>query len=264
METENKTVEALESIKNTWKKGKTAKIVMIILGVLFWPITLLILCAVLYYRFNKPLKRWVAISILLLLTLPVTIGWISGISSSFSNDSKQAFKSGYEVGTTIGKPSSTPTSTPTNTPTPTLSKTDDYLNQLYGEMEKATLDDIIVLVDTDRGFIQATRHDDGGWWVVQIMNWWPEFGANFAIKSITRNFIYQVYHSDKNIKQVGITIQSGGKYSRAFVGANQAKKLKEDDWQYLQPTNFYNWIKEVETSREESDRANATFLEENL
>lgn len=185
------------------------------------------------------------------------------INSVISSKGKKGIE-GQEAGSTISKPSSTPTLTPTNTPSPIPTKTNDYLNQLYDEMDKSTPDDIIVSVDTDRGFIQATRQDDGGWWVVQIMNWWPEFGANFAIKSITRDFIYQAYHSDKDIRQVGITIQGGGKYSRAFVGVNQASKLKEDDWQYLQPTNFYNWIKEVVTSREESDRADATFLEENL
>ncbi len=199
-----------------------------------------------------------------LISVIVIIFITTIIIQALAPEIKKGLEESQESGSIIDKGSTTPTLTPTNTPVPSPIKTDDYLNQLYGEMNKATSNDITVSVDTDRGFIQATRQENEGWWVVQIMNWWPEFGAGFAIKSITRDFIYQVYHSDKNIKQVGITIQSGGKYSRAFVGINQAKKLKEDDWQYLQATNFYNWIKEVETSREEPDRANATFLEENL
>lgn len=142
-------------------------------------------------------------------------------------------------------------------------KTHDYLKQLYKKMNQATEDDIIVSVDTENGFIQATHQDDGSWIVIQIVNSWPEVMVDFSLKSIARNFIYEVYHSGYTIKQAGITINGPShKYFRIFVGFNQVKNLSEDDWKYLLPTNFYNWVKQVETSREEPDRSSATFIEE--
>lgn len=115
--------------------------------------------------------------------------------------------------------------------------------------------------------VQALKQEDGYWVVTAIVNKWPElFGGN-TVKLWAFNFISGVYHTEYPIKQAGITINSSkveGKYFTAFLGLNQAGSLTEDDWRAFSQTTFYNWLKSVQTGRDETDRANRTFIEENI
>lgn len=114
--------------------------------------------------------------------------------------------------------------------------------------------------------VTALQQSDGSWVVTNIINDWPELSAETFVKEWVRNFMYEVYHSGYQIKQVGVTITAPrhiGKYVRAWLGVNQAKTITNDYWN-MGPTNFYNWLIDVETSRDEPNRANRTFVEDNL
>lgn len=277
-------------LKAFWKKAWWSKIILAIicmgLVLYFWPFLLGgILSFLIILKIKSVKLQWSLIVPIVAVTLFFGSAWFSALISptkikndsvAVSTPSQTPIQPTQTPQATI-KPTPTPsqTSVPTLTPTPTAApaKTpksnieNNDLRKLFNEIDNANPDDIIFSVETNSGHIQAHRDDESEnrWIVIEIMNRWPEIMVEFSLKSIARDFIYQVYHSGYKIKQAGITINGGsGKYYRVFLGTNQAKTLTEEDWKYLLPSNFYNWIKEVETSRNEEDRANATFLEENI
>lgn len=98
METRDKANGVLGMLKSIWEKDAVGKIVVVVLGVLLWPFILLILCTILYHKFDKSLKRQFAIGLLLVFTLPLTFVWIWGIASIFSGSRREIYKAGYEKG----------------------------------------------------------------------------------------------------------------------------------------------------------------------
>lgn len=119
----------------------------------------------------------------------------------------------------------------------------------------------------DDGRVSSIKKDDDEWIVTIVINNWPEIMGEFGAKTWGRNFIYDVYHSGIPIKMAGVTVNSPksiDKYLRVFVGNNYAKKLSDDDWKYLLPTNFYRWVTDNETSREVTDKANEMVVESNF
>jgi hypothetical protein len=67
-------------LKKGWNKGKLYKLGIIILIVLAWPLTLLALCWNVYHKFNKQAVSWLATAGVLIVTLPLTIGWVGGLT----------------------------------------------------------------------------------------------------------------------------------------------------------------------------------------
>ena len=130
--------------------------------------------------------------------------------------------------------------------------------QIFEEIGKKTSEKSSVLV----------QEEDGQWIVISTVTGGPELGLSGA-KSLARDFIFGIYASGQPIKQAGITITSGtGKYYRAYVGANQAKVESADTWSKpiteVGPTIFYDWLKKVQTGKNDLDLANSTYLETNL
>jgi len=118
----------------------------------------------------------------------------------------------------------------------------------------------------DDGRVSSIKKGDGEWIVTIVINSWPEIMGEFGAKTWGRNFIYDVYHSGIPIKMAGVTVNSPksiDKYLRVFVGNNYAKKLSDDDWKYLMPTNFYRWVTDNETSRNVND-AEKMVIESNF
>jgi hypothetical protein len=118
----------------------------------------------------------------------------------------------------------------------------------------------------DDGRVSSIKKGDGEWIVTIVINSWPEIMGEFGAKTWGRNFIYDVYHSGISIKMAGVTVNSPksiDKYLRVFVGSNYAKKLSDDDWKYLMPTNFYRWVTDNETSRNVND-AEKMVIESNF
>lgn len=276
-----------ETVKKIWQKSWWSKLLLVAGAIFLWPLTLGIGASLLLLkRIKSPLIKWVVVLPVFLFSLLFNIAWISTIvspspaqkedqkatatvsSQPVSSPAAQTKRNELPQQIQTPKPSEPPTKTeaaPTIPPTSNLKNID--LKKLFSEIDNAKPDDIIFSVDTDSGHIQAHREDENEnmWVVIEIMNRWPEVMVEFSLKNITRNFLYDVYHSEYNIKQAGITINgSSGRYYRVFLGFNQARTLTDEDWKYLMPSNFYEWIKEAETSRNEEDRANATFVEENI
>ncbi len=139
---------------------------------------------------------------------------------------------------------------------------DSQLTDLFSQMDEGGDSTGTAYVSGGDTTIQAIKQGDDTWVVTKIYKGWPEAFADFGVKTMTYDFIREIYASKFSIKQAGMTINgSGGKFYRAFLGSNQASA--DSEWKSYGPSNFYNWIKGIETSREE-DRANATFIEENL
>lgn len=208
-------------------------------------------------------KGWWSKIILIFLGLFILGTIISLLSPQGQESYKAGQQSGKEAAGKITQPTTTPT--PTVEPSPTPSEKDTYLKELFEKMVNVG-PDRTAYVTTNNGHIQAIKQEDGTWIVTKIVNNWPEIFAGTSVKNVALEFISAMYHSNYPVKQVGVTItssESTGKYFRAFLGANQAKLLKEEDWK-MGPSNFYNWLKDVETSRNESDRANRTVVEDNL
>lgn len=173
---------------------------------------------------------------------------------------QQSFKEGEKDGSSMVNQnplSPTPTSTPGAGTSPALSMTPE---ETFSEIarEKA---------GGKYASVQALKQEDGYWVVTAVVNSWPELFASNTVKLWAFNFISGVYHTDYPIKQAGITINSPiseGKFFRVFLGLNQSGVLTEDDWKAFSQSTFYDWLKSVQTNRNETDRANRTFLEENL
>jgi len=161
------------------------------------------------------------------------------------------------------KPTIVPTVKPTIRPTNSLTPTP----QTVLESPEQKFQEIGTKVAKESS-VTALQQSDGTWVVTNIINDWSELFIGTFVKGWVRNFMYEVYHSGYQIKQVGVTVNAPrhiGKYVRAWLGVNQAKTITDDYWEdYLSPTNFYNWLIDVETSRNEPDRANRTFVEDNL
>jgi hypothetical protein len=150
---------------------------------------------------------------------------------------------------------------PTLTPEP-HTETDAELQNLITQMNSGGDKTGSAYVKTDDGHMQALKQDDGTWLVTRIQNSWPEMFAETGVKSMSYAFIRDIYASGLPIKQAGMTIGStNGNYYRVFLGANQANEKTE--WQSYGPTNFYKWVKSVETDVDQP-RENRTIIEENI
>lgn len=110
----------LEKIKELWNKGNAEKIILIVIGILFLPLTLLIIASILYYKYDTPAKRWPVIALFLLIAFPLTASWYSSIRSGFSKSANQARVIDSEAGKTreTGQATASPTSTPAPTEKP--------------------------------------------------------------------------------------------------------------------------------------------------
>ena len=69
-------------IRSFWKKGFWQKAGIILLAILIWPLFLFILCYFLYHKFQNPFFRWGSIAAVLIITSPISIGWVGGIIGS--------------------------------------------------------------------------------------------------------------------------------------------------------------------------------------
>lgn len=67
-------------VKKGWSKGILFKLGVVTLIVLAWPLTLLALCWNVYHKFDKPMVSWLAVVGVLIVTLPLIIGWIGGLT----------------------------------------------------------------------------------------------------------------------------------------------------------------------------------------
>ncbi|KKS11246.1 MAG: hypothetical protein UU67_C0079G0008 [Candidatus Daviesbacteria bacterium GW2011_GWB1_41_5] len=176
-----------------------------------------------------------------IIGLLVVIVIISGCSPK----SKESFDKGKEA----GKATANQQSQTQENKTP---------QQIFEEIGKKTSDKSSVLA----------QEEDGQWVVINTLTGGSELGLSGA-KSLARDFIFGVYASGLPINQAGITIASDtGKYYRAYVGANQAKLESPETWSKpsseVGPTIFYDWLKKVQTGRNDEDLANSTYLETNL
>ena len=183
------------------------------------------------------MKKKIILGIIGLFVLIIVISLIA------SPKSKESFEKGKEVGKTVTNQSQTQNKTP---------------QQIFDEIGKEASEKSSVLA----------QEEEEQWVVINTVTGGPELGLSGA-KSIARDFIFGVYASGQPIKQAGITITSGtGKYYRAYVGANQAKLESADTWfkpsTEVGPTIFYDWLKKVQTGRNDQDLANSTYLETNL
>ena len=153
--------------------------------------------------------------------------------------------------------SQSPTAVPTS-----IEEVGKPLSNLFSQMKAGGDQTGTVYIETDDGNLQAIKQADGTWLVTKIHNRWPEFFVSDSVKRMSYDFIRDIYNSGYSIKQAGVTINgSGGKYYRAFLGVNQSNTNAE--WKEYGPTNFYNWMKSVETTIDEP-RENRTVIEENI
>jgi hypothetical protein len=144
---------------------------------------------------------------------------------------------------------------PTITPTKehvTEQSADSDLQDLFTQMDIGG-DGGTAYVSTEYGHIQAIRQ-----------NSWPDAFVDFGVKTMTFEFIRNIYLSKYPIQQAGMTINGPtGKYYRAFLGRTQAQALNAEDWKSYTPTPFYTWMKSVQTNINEP-RENRTVIEEKL
>lgn len=231
----------------------------ILILILFWPVSLSYF--VWNQKFSVRIKAGIIIAIWLVFvyTVSLTRSSTSSINEQDSpvNNSQLAATTGT-AHTKVENPTS-----PVTSGKPQPENNNEYTAELFKQMENVGSDKT-AYVTTDTGHIQAVQQDDGSWVVVKIQNNWPEFAADFGVKSISYEFIRALYNSEYPIKQAGTTINGPeGKYYRAFLGSNQAMELTEEDWK-IGPSNFYKWLKSVSTSISEQDRSNRTIIEENI
>lgn len=73
-------------LKKGWSKGILYKIGLLFLVMLLWPLALISLCWYAYHKFDKPITSWVAVAGVILVTLPLTLGWIGGITDRSPNN----------------------------------------------------------------------------------------------------------------------------------------------------------------------------------
>jgi hypothetical protein len=232
----------------------------------FWKTPLGILVAIFFFPFF--LTYWVYIQNWNPKVKWGLIGgfWLLALISMVSNPS---YKKGYEaeqatVNTQTASNQTNPTQAPTaGTDEPSSDEAyDTALSDLFSQMEKGGDSTGTAYVTIQDGNIQAMKQPDGTWLVTRIDNTFPELFAETGVKTMTYNFIKDIYSSKFPIKQAGMTINgTGGKYFRALLGANQASSNKE--WKSYGPTNFYKWMKSIETSVDEP-RENRTVIDENL
>ncbi|MFZ5366503.1 MAG: hypothetical protein ACOZBZ_04435 [Patescibacteria group bacterium] len=267
----------IEIIKNIWQKAWWTKLILIGLGLFFWPFV--IGGGVSYFLATKIknfLLRWLLILPILGFSILFGTAWVMAITSSETYKSKpKPVTLATPSPTPSPSPSPSPTPAPVSSPTPTLTPT---IEPTPKPTEKPTPtptpdpQEIFSKIAREEAggeetMVSAIQQEDGEWVVVNIVNKWPELFAGTTVKLWALNFISGVYHSGYPIKQAGITVNSPksiGKYFRAFLGKNQANSLTEDDWKSFSASPFYTWLKDVETSRDEPDRANRTFVEDNL
>lgn len=181
------------------------------------------------------MKKKIILGLIGLFTLIVVISLIA------SPKSKESFEKGKEAGQTTAN-----------------QQEDKTPQQVFDEIGKKASEKSSVLA----------QEEEAQWVVINTVTGGPELGLSGA-KSIVRDFIFGVYASGLPIKQAGVTITSGtGKYYRAYVGVNQAKLESPETWSKpsseVGPTIFYDWLKKVQTGRNDQDLANSTYLETNL
>lgn len=270
----------IEIIKNLWQKAWWTKLILVglgFLGLFFWPFV--IGGGVSYFLATKIknfLLKWFLILPILGFSIFFGTAWVAAFISPsppkkevavVSSPTPQATESPSptQAPSPLPSPTRTPTPIPTKEPTPKLTEkptptpTPDH-QEIFSKIAREE-------AGGEETMVSAIQQEDGEWVVVNVVNKWPELFAGTAVKLWALNFISGVYHSGYPIKQVGITVNSPksiGKYFRAFLGKNQANTLTEDDWKSFSASPFYTWLKDVETSRDEPDRANRTFVEDNL
>lgn len=158
-------------IRNYWNKGFWYKAGIILLAVLVWPILLFILCYYLYHKFENPLLRWGSIVAVLIITSPVSIGWIGGIigsASSPQSTSQEKAQNEIQISPSpevIGEQTQA-TTAPQETITPTST------------MQQAK---VVRVVDGD------TIEIEGGQRIRYIGIDTPETGGCFATQSTNKN-----------------------------------------------------------------------------
>lgn len=81
--------EYITFAKTSWKKNFFYKLLVIfsisLLISLFWPLTLLATCAYTYNKIDKPLFKYLTLTGVIIITLPLSIRWVHGLDKKPEN-----------------------------------------------------------------------------------------------------------------------------------------------------------------------------------
>ncbi len=86
---ENISKKYIEFLKKNWNKNlfyKFGTLLMLLLTILVWQLVLLALCSFVYHKFDKPMMGWLAVVGVLIITYPITLGWIGAFDSNNAKD----------------------------------------------------------------------------------------------------------------------------------------------------------------------------------